>query len=225
VGSAWEGIYESTSGYTFITPSGTLFRKDLVQWIRGSISVSGTNWTFNSDTSALFITTQPVTGSGTFTPQTSMDGTYSTNGGTPVAWGPLTYSLANALAITPASLQGTWSASGMYAMSFDVDANGGFSGATSGAQLGVCQLSGSMVQVTPGSAKNMFTLTMTAVNAATGSDSPCRLNTASSYAGLAAIVLTPAGRYQQNGYFRTIAFNAITGDGASLFSGYLTKEQ
>jgi hypothetical protein len=153
-----------------------------------------------------------------------MDGTYSKNDGAPAAWGPLTYSLSNALAITPADLQGTWSASGTYAMSFAVDANGGFSGVTSGSELGVCQLSGSLIQVTPGSAKNMFTLTMTAANAATGSDKACMLNTASSYAGLAAIVLTPAGIYQQNGYFRTIAFNAMTGNGASLFSGYLTKE-
>jgi len=225
VGSAWEGIYESMSGYTFITPTGMLFRKDLVEWTRGSISVNGTDWVFNSDTNTVFLTMQSVTGSGSFTPKTSMTGTYSKNGGTSATWGPLTYSQENALAVTTASLQGNWSATNAtYGMSLEFDASGVFSGTTSGAQIGTCQLSGSMVQVEPGSSKNMFSLTLTAVNAATGSDKKCSLTTSTSYTGLAGIVLTPAGRFVGNGYFRTIAFNIATAQG-SAFTNYLLKQQ
>lgn len=226
VGSAWEGIYESTFGYTFITPDGTLSRTDSIYWTWGSISVTdAVNWTFNSDTFAWFITASSVTGSGTFTPKTSMDGTYAVGTKTPAAWGPLTYSRSNALAVTLADLQGTWSTSGTYAMSLQFDTNGTFSGTTSGSQLGICQLSGNLVQATPDSAKNMFRLTMNAVNAASGSAINCKLNRLSPYQGLGAIVLTPAGRYEQNGYIRNIVFNARTNDNASFFSIILSKEQ
>lgn len=226
VGSATEGIYESRTGYTFISPKGDLARKDLVGWTWGSIAVSGNDWSFNPDTRSYFIGATPVTGSGTFTSKTSMDGTYSENGGASSAWGPLKYSQSNALAITPNSLQGKWSVSDLprNGMWVEFDSNGVVSGATSGSQFGVCRLSGAAVQVEPGTAKNMFTLTMTAINAASSSEKSCALDTSLPYEGFAGVVLTPAGNYVQNGYFRTFAFHVKTPN-LYLLTNYLRKEQ
>jgi len=154
-----------------------------------------------------------------------MDGTYAEGTSDAKAWGPLTYSQSNALAITPASLQGKWSSSNSsYAMSFEFDAKGVFTGATSGAQLGLCNLSGSLVQTTPNSSRNMFQLTMSVVNAASGSDTPCRLNVTNAYQGLAAIVLTPVGVFVKDGYYRNIAFHMRTGNNTAFFTNTLRKE-
>ncbi|SCK21911.1 hypothetical protein VAR608DRAFT_1692 [Variovorax sp. HW608] len=226
VGSASEGIYESFFGHTFITAAGQLARKDLLDWTWGSITVNGTDWSFNPETRSLHITSKTVTGSGTFTSRTSMQGTYSEDGGASSAWGPLKYSQANALAITLANLQGKWSVADAtrYNMSLEFDANGVLSGTTSGPQLGVCSLSGAAVQVEPGTAKNMFYLAMTAVNAATGSERACTLDTSLPFAGLAGVVLTAAGIYPQNGYFRTFAFHVKTPN-LHLLTNYLRKEQ
>ncbi|WP_431276017.1 hypothetical protein ACQ858_06995 [Variovorax ureilyticus] len=226
VGSGTDGIFESRAGYTFISPKGYFARKDLVDWIWGSITVSGDNWSFNPDTRSYFISATPVTGSGTFTSKTSMDGTYSKDGGASSAWGPLKYSQSNALAITPKSLQGKWSVSDLPRndMWLEFDSNGVFSGASSGSQFGVCKLTGAATQVEPGTAKNMFYLEMTAINAATASEKACTLDTSLPYTGLAGVVLTPAGNYVQNGYFRTFAFHVKTPN-LYLLTNYLRKEQ
>jgi hypothetical protein len=232
-GSGWEGIYESSAwGYTFIVPGGkVLFSKGAADWTWGSIAVSGVNWSFNPDTYSLSGgTVLAVTGSGTFTPKTSMQGSYSKDDGRTSSWGPLTYSTANALAVTLANLRGKWSVkndsinSTLYGMSVEFDANGMFTGTTSGAQVGVCKLSGSVVQVEPGTSKNLFYLGMDAVNAAAGAERACQLDTTSTYYGLAAIVLTPAGTYVGNGYFRTFTFHALT-DNIVVFTNHLRKEQ
>ena len=225
VGSASEGIFQSMYGYTFIDPKGNFAQRGLTDWTWGSIAVSDNNWSFDSRTRAYFIDVKPVSGSGTFTPKTSMEGTYSVDGRASSAWGPLKYSLSNALAITPESLQGKWSSTETSSgTSFEFDSNGVFSGATSGTQFGVCKLSGVVTQVEPGTAKNMFYLEMTAINAATASEKACTLDTSLPYAGFAGVVLTPAGMYAQNGYFRTFAFNAMT-ENLYLLTSYLRKEQ
>lgn len=237
MGSAWEGIYESRYGYTFITPLGLLIGSNMSDWTWANINVTGNDWTI--DPTGSFINgnlgIKSVAGSGVFVPKASMNGSYTKEGMPSVAWGPLTYSSSNALAITPANLQGKWPVGSTYGMSLEFDADGTFSGTTSAiGLLGACKLSGSLIQVTPGSAKNMFYLVMGAVddsaNVDTGfSDSSlnklfaCRLDTVEAYIGLAGIVFTPAGNNPQNGYFRTMAFNTMTEQGYA-FTNYLRKQ-
>ncbi len=225
VGAVSEGIYQAMFGYTFIDSNGKLSRRNLIDWIDGTITVTGdVNWTVEGK--SYYLTTQSLTGSGTFTPKTSMQGSYSTNSGSAQDWGTLKYSLSNSLAITPASLQGKWSVTdGSMSVEFDQDGMM-VSGTTSGATFGVCDLSITAAQSAPGTSKNLFSLTMTAVNAATGTAPACKLDTVSPYSGLAAVVLTPAGNYVGNGYFRTFAFNAVSnGNPVHMVTSYLRKEQ
>jgi hypothetical protein len=150
-----------------------------------------------------------------------MAGSYSRSTGAPRNLSA-NYANANSLAITPASLQGKWaSTDGSIRLEFDPSGLL-IAGTTSGTSFGTCQLSTTLVQSEPGTSKNMFHLTLTAQNVAAGLDTPCKLDTASPYNGLAAIVLEPAGTLVSDGYFRTIAFNAIS-DGYML-TGYLRKE-
>ncbi|MDN8617324.1 hypothetical protein [Variovorax ginsengisoli] len=226
VGSASEGIYESLYGITFVGPTGQLVRRDLLNWVWGSIAVNGSNWSFNSDTRAIRSTSadQTVTGSGTFTPKKAMNGTYSLDGRPATDWGPLTYSLANALAVTQESLAGKWATanSSTFNMSIEVDATGSFTGTTSGSTIGVCSISGSAVQTQPGTAKNSYAMTLSAINAASSSQTACALDTTLPYTGPAGIVLTSAGIFVGNGYFRTLTFHAKSPNGA-LITSYLQK--
>lgn len=226
LGSSSEGIYEAFYGYTFVGPTGRLARRNLLDWVWGSIAVNGSDWTFNSDTRVIRsnFPEKTATGSGTFTPKQAMNGSYSVDGRPATDWGPLKYSLANALAVTQESLTGKWSVSdsSTFNMSIEIDATGAFSGTTSGSSLGVCSISGSAVQTHAGSAKNAYDLKMAAINAASGNQTACALDTTLPYAGPAGIVLTAAGTFVGNGYFRSLTFHAKTANGAVITS-YLQK--
>jgi hypothetical protein len=194
-------------GFAYVGNDGSLARQLVVGSLWGSIAVTGSNWVFNPDTVVDFISAEAVTGSGTFSPKVSMDGTYSVGGGSSRAFGPLTYSSANALAVNQSSVAGTWvsDASSGIGVSITVDATGAFTGSTSGAQIGVCNVSGTLTLAQPGTAKNAFIATLNAVNAATGNQTACQLQTSPSYVGPSAIVFLPAGNFVGNGYFRSIA--------------------
>jgi len=215
-----EGIYESMFGYTYVGVDGSIARKFTVGSLFGSIAVTGLNWVFNAGTEFLFVTASPTTGSGTFTPKTSMDGTYANGGGSPASFGPVSYSTANALAVSQASVAGTWTASDTLGIgiSLTVDPSGAFTGTTSGVQIGSCTLSGTVALSEPGTAKNMYGLTLNAVNAAASpsASDACKLETTGSYTGPSAIVFLPAGIYTSNGYFRYLSFLARTSTGATL---------
>lgn len=181
----------------------------------GSLVVNGANWTFGSDTSAYAITKQPVTGSGTFSAKTSMDGTYSVAGSSSSAWGPLDYNAANALAVSQASVSGRWATTSTgFNLSIDVGSTGAFTGATSGNQIGACNITGQVRLATPGSAKNFYVVTLRSTNAASGSEPACKLAAAATYTGPAAIVFRPAGTWTTNGYFRQLTWVVSTADGA-----------
>ena len=226
VGSSSEGIYEGFYGYTFVGTTGQLVRKNLLDWVWGSITVNGTDWTFNTETRVVrsYFADQTVTGSGTFTPKQAMNGTYSKDGRPATDWGPLQYSLANALAATQESLTGKWSVSdsSTFNMSIEIDASGSYTGTTSGSTIGVCSISGNASQTQVGSAKNMYVMTLAAINAASGNQTACALDTTLPYTGPAGIVLTKAGTFVQNGYFRSLTFHAKSPNGA-LITGYLQK--
>ncbi len=206
VGMNGEGIYEDFWGYTFVSPNGDIARKQLVGTLWGSIATTGLNWTFNPGTAEYFIDALPVTGSGTFSPMISMDGSYAVDGGSPKAFGPVNYSTANALAVRQESVKGKWAntESSSIRVSIDVDENGVFTGSTSGSQIGVCGVSGSVKLAAAGTAKNMYVVAATAVNTAGAGQKACALETGAPYVGPAAIVFSPAGNFVGNGYFRAI---------------------
>lgn len=219
VGNGSEGLYESTFGYTYVSGAGDIAQQDLVGTIWGSVAITGTNWIFNPETRQYFIDASPVTGSGTFSPKASMDGSYAVNGGTSRAWGPLTYSKANALAVSQESVAGKWSKTDTaIGMSIDVDATGAFTGRTSGSRIGVCTVSGSVLLSQPSTAKNLYTVNLTAVNAATTGETACALE-AAPYGGPSAIVFEPAGRYVANGYFRNLVLLVRAANGATFTIG------
>ena len=220
VGNGSEGVYEDFGGLTFVSGSGDISRQLIVGSVWGSLDITGRNWMFRPGTQKSFVNTEAVTGSGTFSPGISMDGSYSVAGGSPDAWGPLTYSSANALAVAQDSVAGKWvriEAAGI-GMSIDVDATGVFAGRTSGSQIGVCAVSGAMKLSQPLTSKNLYSLTMTAVNAAAAGETACALS-ARLYSGQSAIVQEAAGVFVANGYFPSISFLVHTGGGASLALG------
>lgn len=220
VGSDFEGIYESTFGYTFIGATGQLARKDILDWTWGSIEVTGLTWAFKSPTLSLSDKSEikTVIGAGTFSPKKSMDGSFTVDGGASRPWGPLKYSAANALAVGQDNLKGKWSTESLtgIGMSIEIDAHGFFTGTTSGTSVGVCNLTGAIAQQEPGTAKNMFYLRIEAINGASGTQKACVLDTELPYYGPAGIVLSAAGSFPQNGYWRNVAWHAITLNGKLL---------
>lgn len=233
VGNPWEGIYKASSvfgaGYVFITHDGQLSFYNATsvfsEWLVGSIAVSDdVNWNLVGVTYEGTFGGGPVTGSGEFTPRTSLSGSYVLSSGTGSKNLSADYSSANSLAVTPASLAGRWtSVTTNGGMTFEFDQNGAvISGSTSGTSLGTCALTATLEQSEPGTNKNMFSLTMTAQNVATGLATPCKLGTTSAYNGLAAIVLERVGTQEADGYFRTLAFNAVSD--SNMITYYLRKE-
>jgi hypothetical protein len=197
-----------------------------LDWTWGSISVSGLNWTFEAGTQSLGTSFGPmaVTGSGTFSPKVSMDGTYARGGGSSSAWGPLEYSHENALAVNQASLVGKWeNKDADFGMLIEVDAAGAFAGSTSGKDTGVCKVTGTVVHVQPESSKNIFAVELQATNAATGTEKACGLDTTGVHKGPAAILLSPAGTYVGNGYFRSLVFHVLSSQ--SVYTQYLDKQR
>ena len=204
-------------GYTFVQKSGEIARQNLVGTIWGSISVSGLNWVMDAGTREYFIDSKVVTGSGTFSPGVSMDGTYASGGGSSSAWGPLTFSSANRLAVTSQSVVGKWSSvkKDDVGMTVDIDTAGNFKGKTSGATSGVCALTGDIHLTQPTTSKNLYTIRFGAVNAATGDEVACKLST-KNYEGPAAIVQSAAGDFVSNGYFRALTMVTRTDTAATL---------
>ncbi|MDP9911644.1 hypothetical protein J2W27_003768 [Variovorax boronicumulans] len=222
VGNDSEGIYAGVRGIAFVGTNGSLAGSFLGGTMWGSLKVTGLDWSFNPDTE-LYVppNAYPVTGSGTFTPKKSVDGTYAYDNRRPSDVGPLAYTIENALAVSQASMTGMWSntdSSPSLGVTVQVDGQGVFTGSTSGVQIGQCTLSGTVALAQPGSAKNMYSLTLKAVNAATASTNDCKLTPAAtgSYAGPAIIGLVPAGVYDSNGYFRSLMFLIRSNTGATL---------
>ncbi|MGJ7613086.1 MULTISPECIES: hypothetical protein [unclassified Variovorax] len=219
VGNDSEGVYVTLLGLTYVGADGAIARQFNVGSLWGSIRVSGLNWTFNPDTTFYFVKASAVTGSGTFSPKVSMDGTYAYESRGSSAFGPLRYAVENALSVSQDSVVGKWAnadTSFGIGVSIEVNAKGAFTGTTTGAQVGNCSISGTVSQAQPGTSKNMYGLTMKAVNTGTDTKTACQLNTTLPYAGPAVISLAPAGNFESNGYFRGISFLVKGGAGATL---------
>lgn len=220
-GNGSEGLYEAMFGYTYVGADGKIASKFVVGTLAGSIQVTGINWLFGPDTNYYLAGQSPVTGSGTFSPKESMNGTYAHGGGSSSAFGPSTYNVANALAVGQDSVIGKWAntdTSFGIAIAIEVDATGAYTGTMSGAQVGACKISGTLTMAEPATAKNAYGFRMTAVNAATTAGDACKFDRPQGFEGPAAITFVPAGNFASNGYFRSIAFlvHSRAGEGSSI---------
>ncbi|WP_413764715.1 hypothetical protein ACEN9J_35815 [Variovorax sp. Varisp41] len=222
VGNDSEGIYASLLDITLIGADGSIASKDNIGTLWGSLDITGLDWSFHPDTQYYFIDASPVTGSGSFTPKKSMKGTYAYGDRPSATFGPMSYAVENALAVSQDSVAGKWAnpdGSFGISISIEVDAFGKFTGKTSGVQVGNCSISGTVSHAQPDTYKNMYGFQMSAVDTAADGKNACKLKTDRPYMGPAAIVLTPAGAYDSNGYFRSLFFLARTSNGATLAAG------
>lgn len=219
VGNDSEGIYASSTSLAFVGADGSVATRFVVGALWGSLKVMGLDWSFKPDTLHYFVNESLVTGSGRFDAKKSMSGRYAYGVRGETDFGPLGYTVENALAVSQDSVVGKWAntdtGSGI-AVSIEVDAKGAFKGTTSGVQVGTCAISGTIAQTQAGTAKNMYGLSMAAVDAATEAKDACLLRTDLPYVGPAAIGLVPAGFFDNNGYFRSIIFLVKSGKGAML---------
>ena len=99
----------------------------------------------------------------------------------------------------------------------EVSATGVVSGRWTSPSVGDCTLTGTAVQATPASAKNLFAMSLTA---AAGPSAACTLSS-TAYAGFAAITFTNIGSVTAPTYVRSVTF--LVRNNASWFSGELPK--
>jgi hypothetical protein len=213
IGGSTEGFYNNFNGFALIDKAGNTWIRDLVGYRTGNITVGPTTRTWSFQGKSLFVSSKPITGTGTISFGSSIDGSTVDAAGTTNTLS-LSYDASNALAATTTSLVGSWSATGA---SISVDSSGLVSGVTSGTTLGSCVLSGDLSQDTPNSLKNMFTFNLRA------SGNTCNLSTANAYTGRAAIAFDPAGATVANGYYRSIYFILTTTNDA-VYSGAFKKQ-
>ncbi|SPS00199.1 conserved hypothetical protein [Cupriavidus taiwanensis] len=129
------------------------------------------------------------------------------------------YDPSNALAVDQAAIAGSWKQNG-FAMQID-DAGNVTGSYTSGTR--VCNLQGTATLASPGSAKNLYAVTIIAQASTQPGTTGCALSTGIPHNGFAALRLMPAnGSLVVNSstrYVRTLVMGASTGTG-----GYFTTQ-
>ncbi|MDM0044602.1 hypothetical protein QTH91_08930 [Variovorax dokdonensis] len=229
VGNGYEGIYIRDFGDTvqlaFIGPDNSVLSQRGKSWFWGALDVRGQAWTFKSESVGTEdgTTLDSLIGSGTFETKSSMSGRYNFEGGVSNVWGPIKYTYENALAVDQSSVAGSWGVRDADGMSFTVDATGALKGKTTGTNYGVCELSGALVQREPGTKKNLYSLELKGVNAATGDQPACLIDKAP-FKGSAFIGLVPAGKYNSNGYFRVLV-GLVNTEGHARFMVALDRQR
>lgn len=177
-----------------------------------SLNVATPNWTMTSGSNFSFSFVNPVTaGSGTFAAKQSFSGSFTSNGSNTTL--SLTYDPANALAVTQASVAGTWAQTGS---SITVANDGTVSGTLSN-----CTASGTLVLSTPNSNKNLYTMNVTLVPTAASSSGSCSLTSTTTYTGNAAIVFLPTSN--ANLYTRSVLYVLHSGTTGVAY-GQLSKQ-
>ncbi|MGC2036897.1 hypothetical protein [Paraburkholderia caledonica] len=146
-------------------------------------------------------------GSGTYSAKQTLNGSYVANGQTVNL--ALNYDPANALAVTQSSVTGTWAQSGT---TLTIDAAGGFTGNLSG-----CPVTGTLTLTTPGSNKNLYTMTVS------GTTSTCLLASGTTYSGNAAITFLPVTG-STTLYQRSIVYLIKAADNSVIAYGQVTKQ-
>ncbi|WP_348638395.1 hypothetical protein [Paraburkholderia sp. D15] len=216
VGNGVEGIWTSQSGAgkttAFIDAQGNVSALNslgtfTVSELFGVVAATSPNWTLTSGVQVNnFVYYRTSAGSGTFVNNQTFTGSYVQNGNTvAVDWA---YDPANALAVTQASVAGTWSQSGA---SLTIANDGTLSGTLSN-----CPVTGTLLLATPASSKNLYTLTVTGANAA------CGVTPGTTLTGNAAITFLPISGSSL--YVRSILYVIRATNNSSVAYGQLTKQ-
>lgn len=215
-GNGSEGIWTqsvSTNMTAFLDPAGNFsYLNGLFSFVTGTffgtISTAASNWALTTgfETFSSIRYTASL-GSGTIAANQTFTGSYSANGSTVNL--ALKYDPANALAVTQSSVAGTWAQT---STSITVDNAGGLSGTIQG-----CGVTGTLALTTPGSSKNLYTMTVT------GTTSTCALNSGATYTGNAAITFLPVSG-STTLYKRTIVYLFKAADNSVIGYGQLSKQ-
>jgi hypothetical protein len=228
VSTGYEGIYVTKTGtpgqIALVGPDYRVTSRKGDFWFWAGLKVEGTGWTFTPESVGTDDgeTLKDLTGSGTFFAKRSMFGSYKFDDGGSGVWGDLSYTYENALAVDQASMAGTWGSLDADGMKLTVDAAGAVSGSTAGG-FGVCSLTGTVLQRESGTKKNMYSIQLTAANAATGDQKPCAMS-AMPFKGAAVIGFSAAGKYDSNGYYRSLV-GLLNTEGYARFGVSLVRQR
>lgn len=213
VGNGSEGIWSEFGGATFVDTTGRFVRAERIGVVNGGFQFSGSNWSFAPDTIFEYLVPKNVTGSGTITLGSKLDGSYLKDGSDTPTTVRATYDAANALAVDQASIQGSWKQDGF---EMSVDEQGNVNGTyTSGTRI--CALTGTAVLAEAGSRKNLYRLNMTATVSTQPASTGCNMSVGIPHLGYAAIRFMPSDGSlvitSSTLYSRTLAMVASSGNG------------
>ena len=186
--------------------------------LSGRWSFVGSGWRFSEgdqygrEHSVRIVT--PLDGNGTLNTRTSFTGAFGWEElSEPMAY---EYSVANALAVTPGDLVGTWSGSDQ---ALTITADGTVSGFIAHPSIGRCVVEGKAVPAYPGTAKNAFELTLS------GTAAPnwwCDMTGTGEHSAKAAITFTNTSQTDVPFYRRSLTvFSVVIG---GWYAGELLKE-
>jgi hypothetical protein len=212
-----------TQGLAFIDQADNYLGFESGLLFVGGWDVAGLNWSFSS--SSVFYSGSggvPITsglyGSGSMMPNSQFQGTYAlfSPSNTPVSFS-MDYSIANALAVAPGDLVGTWSSA---QASIAIDAGGVVSGSASGPGFNACALSGSVTPQQPGTSKNIYAVSITLADVTPGS---CFMDTTRGpYQGYGAITFANTGTSGAPFFVRT--FTLLARENGFWFAMELAKQ-
>ncbi|CAB3724712.1 hypothetical protein [Paraburkholderia phenoliruptrix] len=214
-GNGFEGIWTDTTSSrvtAMIDPANNIsYLSGLFSFVTstffGAATTAAPNWTLTSGFEVMSNLRYTATaGSGTYAANQTLTGSYVANGSTVNL--SLKYDPANALAVSQSSVTGTWAQN---STTLTVDDAGGVTGNILG-----CAVSGTLTLTTPGSSKNLYTLTMT------GTTSTCTLASGVTYTGNAAITFLPVTG-STTLYQRSIIYLIKATDNSVIAYGQLTK--
>lgn len=216
VGNGSEGIWAEPMVATFIDSAGRFVRAELLGMVDGAFQFTGSTWNLSSDTFYESMVATPVTGTGTIALSSKLDGSYLVAGQGIPRTVHAVYDPANALAVDQTSIQGKWKQDGF---DMSVDDVGNVTGTyTSGTK--VCALEGTAVLAEPGSAKNLYRVTLTASLPTQTASTGCDMSLGIAHLGYAAIRFVPSDGGMlvtaNTLYSRTLALAATTGTGGYL---------
>jgi hypothetical protein len=209
-GDGTEGVWRSwlDDRVLLVAPDGAFIAASKLAFWGGSLAFSAGRWTATNAEALVGVSFSTFSAGGTYVPYTSLRATSSASYG----FGFDTYSLANAAAVSQASVVGTWSTS-TSELSIAVDGAGSFTGTTTGSELGTCGVSGSLRPHEPSMQKNLFRMTLVA----TGGGG-CEILQNTELSGFAAIEFVNAGTSTAPEYKHMLVF-VVRAPGQAYVSG------
>jgi len=195
VGNAYEGVWnqdkhESTKGLMLTSATGesvgftaaspvTTWPIESTFYGAFNFDVPNSSWQIGSGKVVFYPSTTwaSLSGSGTFVPKATLDGSFAAGATAAKPFGLWSYQVANSLAVDSALLTGEWGGSMKNVIgSITVASDRSFTGTSAPTSpLGACALSGSLLPREPGTSKNNLAVTLKATNAATSGQTSCAM--------------------------------------------------